>query len=390
MADEKYYIVPATRTVTAGMHEKDSTFLCPANSVLTGRYHTGDENGLTQYATGIIKFNGHITEIKNYTTSEPYKESAAGWFKTSSNQIITGRHHYSDENGYTYYCMGTVSCDVTVKPSERFRVIVALHNRESCFPMNPIDYIRVSRFRRHNPQATDDGYNKNTGGFINGDVHSSEYYNIPISILNTFYVEYPQNLRPKDPNSIGSGEVFIQSEGHMAGDNNPNGRVPVFTHSSFYTTSTGKRGERREFWIFYGYNMTHGALNFSHQGDWERVTLDIVDNKIQGAWLDHHGEAAYYSADQLQITESNGIQTLRVYCAIGTHALYPKVGSFGGFIGIGSDETTDGGYQWIITDVQESLDSQPWILYAGAWGEVGIYVDTTEYVAHGIRDGTME
>lgn len=41
MANEKYYIVPATRTVTTGMKEKDSTFLCPANSVLTGRYHTG-------------------------------------------------------------------------------------------------------------------------------------------------------------------------------------------------------------------------------------------------------------------------------------------------------------------------------------------------------------
>lgn len=41
MANEKYYIVPATRTVTAGMREKDCTFLCPANSVLTGRCHTG-------------------------------------------------------------------------------------------------------------------------------------------------------------------------------------------------------------------------------------------------------------------------------------------------------------------------------------------------------------
>ena len=45
MADKKFYIVPNRRTVTSGMKESCSYFLCPTNAVMTGRYHSGDENG---------------------------------------------------------------------------------------------------------------------------------------------------------------------------------------------------------------------------------------------------------------------------------------------------------------------------------------------------------
>lgn len=356
---------------------KGAGYEAPLNRVIVGMKHTGDEREMTYYATAVVKFNGYTTEIRDYTTSEPYKESNAGWFKTSANQVITGRHHFDDENGYTYYCMGTVSCDITDKPSDRFKIIVALHSEDFCFPMNPVDFIRLSRFRRHNPKATDDGYNKNIGGFVNGNSYDKEYFNIPVNIINTFYVAYPHNLRPKDPNSIGSGEVFLQPNDHLYGDNNPNGRVPVFIHSSYYKTSSGATGERREFWLFYGYDYANEGIDFSHQGDWERVTLDIVNNNIQGAWLDRHGDSKYYSVSELQISESNGVQTLRVFCAKGTHALYPKTGSFGGVLGYGTDYTDNSGYQWIITDKTEALDAQSWKLYAGAWGEVGVRVTTT-------------
>lgn len=45
MANSKFYIVPDKRTVTSGMKENKSNFLCPTNTVMTGRYHKGDENG---------------------------------------------------------------------------------------------------------------------------------------------------------------------------------------------------------------------------------------------------------------------------------------------------------------------------------------------------------
>ena len=49
MTGKKFYIVPNRRTVTSGMKESGSYFLCPTNAVMTGRYHSGDENGQTQY-----------------------------------------------------------------------------------------------------------------------------------------------------------------------------------------------------------------------------------------------------------------------------------------------------------------------------------------------------
>lgn len=433
-------IVPHTRGQSATMQESKSSFTCPSGTVMTGRSHTGDENGTTQYeystlkavnsrgeivmgnitiedikwdtkfseyfgmgydapvnrvivgrkhlgdekeetqyATGIVKFNGYTTTVKDYVVSETRKESGGwNWFRTSSNQVITGRHHFGDENGNTYYSMGTISCDNIPKPQEKFKVIVSLHPYERYFPMNPRDFITLSRFRKHHGGGhSDDGYNKNTNSFVNGNSHGAEYYNIPVSIINSHYLTGSnslRNLRPHDKNSIGSNEVFLEPDDNLSGNLNPNGVVPVFTYSTYYTdANTGKTGERREFWTFHGYNYAEGALGFSgsHQGDWERVILDIVDNNIKGAWLSCHNDLDYYSADKLEITKSGGTQTLRVYCAQGSHAFYNKVGSFSRLIGLDHDETSAGGYQWNITENVLPLQSQAWKNYAGAWGEVG-------------------
>ena len=52
MTGKKFYIVPNRRTVTSEMKESGSYFLCPTN---TGRYHSGDENGQTQYEYTTLK-----------------------------------------------------------------------------------------------------------------------------------------------------------------------------------------------------------------------------------------------------------------------------------------------------------------------------------------------
>jgi hypothetical protein len=157
----------------------------PLNRVIVGRQHSGDENGATSYATGIVKFNGYPTKVINYTTTTTRAESGGwNWFKTAANQVITGRHHMGDENGNTYYAMGIISCDVTSTPTPRFRVVLRMHPEEANFPMAPLDFIRLSRFRRHNPGYSDDGYNKLTNSFQNNNDHSAEYYDIPVSIIN--------------------------------------------------------------------------------------------------------------------------------------------------------------------------------------------------------------
>lgn len=362
-------------------------FDAPVGRVLVGRIHRGDENGVTLYAHAAVKFNTHPTEVGEYTTSEKIKESGSE-FSKEDGYVMTGRHHFGDENGNTYYCMGKISCDVTASKTERFNVVIGMHEEEEYFPMNPLDFIRLSRFRQHVSGGSDKSYNSNTGVFEDKDNRtSSNYYNIPVSTINEYYVTEGKdgenkekllfNLRPKDKASIGEGEVFLQPDDHMNGDFDPNGRVPVFTYSTFYEKvekdKNGKdvfvSGERREFWIFFANNHVTGG---SHQGDWERVILDIRDNKIVGAWLSQHTGLTYYPLD---IEEKSGTQTLTVYCSKGTHAIYASTGSFSRTGG--SDETSAKGYQWKITDCVEELTAQPWVKYAGAWGEVGMYAYTT-------------
>lgn len=354
----------------------------PVNRVIVGRQHIGDENGKTKYATAIVKFNGNPTEIKDYSISETRKESGGwNWFKTTEQKVLTGRHHFGDENGNTYYSFGVISCDITPHPQNKFEIVIALHPNEKYYPMNPMDFITLSRFRKHHEGASDDGYNKETNSFVNGNSHDANYYNIPVDIINTFHLtdsEALYNLRPRDKASIGHDEVFLQPDNYLNGNLNPNGIVPVFTYSSYYNDLSNKVIERREFWIFYGYDEARAVgISFSHQGDWERIILDICDEKIQGAWLSQHTDLIYYPANQLQITESHGIQKLIVYSAIGSHAHYPNAGDFQ------HDETKANGYNWIITDKIKDLSTQPWILFAGAWGEVGADVTAMQNATTG-------
>lgn len=353
-------------------------FNAAANRVIVGRKHQGDENGQTQYATGVVKFNGRQTYVGDMLCSNAIKESSSIWFKTDSKRIIIGRNHSGDENGNSFYNAGIITTEA-IEEKDKIKVIVALHPDEEHYPMNPNEFISLSRFRKHVGGGSDYGYNKTTNSFINGNSHGSEYYNIPVSIINSFHLTDNNslyNLRPRDKNSIGSNEVFLQPDGAPKGNFTPTGIISVFTNSSFYTDiNTGKKGERKEFWLFYGYNKAGAAgISFSHQGDWERVIVDIVNNRIQGAWLSQHTDLIYYPANQLEISESNGTQILKVYSAQGSHAHYNKRGKHPIFnimgITIDNDHAQDG-YQWEITKKTEELSKQPWVLYAGAWGEIG-------------------
>lgn len=157
-------IIPNVRTESSGIGEKNSSFLCPANTVLTGRKHSGDENGTTwyeyttlkctdalgneiygvitvedvtwggwfpeqsgsgytaptgkvlvgrehvddengatRYAYATVKFNGNAVTLSDQISSANIKESDGIWFKTDSERVMNGRHHSGDENGDTYY-----------------------------------------------------------------------------------------------------------------------------------------------------------------------------------------------------------------------------------------------------------------------------------------------
>ena len=84
-----------------------SEFICPLNTVITGREHSGDENGETRYRYSEIFMAINGNKIKLFTTdsftTEKIKESSANWSSSPENKAMTGRYHKGDENGDTNY-----------------------------------------------------------------------------------------------------------------------------------------------------------------------------------------------------------------------------------------------------------------------------------------------
>lgn len=351
------------------------------NRVIVGRKHYGDENGLTQYATAAIKFNGWDTFIWDKICSIAIKESSGEWYKTNDRYILTGRYHSGDENGNSFYNSGVIHTESQVY--EGLKIIIALHPDEEFYPMSPEAFISSAKLRKHVPGKSDLGYNKETHQFDENNSVESKYFNIPVDILNSFHNSGSDallNLRPRDINSIGTNEVFLQTRRNMTGVRDPNGQVPVYTYSSFYKESnTNRVCERKEFWIFYGYNKAERAgISVSHQGDWERVIVDIANGRIKGAWLSQHEKLEYYNSNQLVIENNGNSQTLKIFSAIGSHAHYNEQGNYEvlkiGKLTLFEDCALDG-YQWEITKNVQELNTQPWVLFSGAWGEVGTYTE---------------
>ncbi|WP_271221429.1 hypothetical protein [Streptosporangium carneum] len=91
-----------------GQRENKSIFVAPANQVLTGRWHTGDENGYTKYRTAALYWQGKQVRLTSSRWTGTYKESHHYW-EAAPGQVMTGRSHSGDENGNTTYRYSTVT-----------------------------------------------------------------------------------------------------------------------------------------------------------------------------------------------------------------------------------------------------------------------------------------
>ena len=95
------------------------------NRVLVGREHRGDENGKTRYATAIVLFNGKICMTTDRVSSSRIRESKGIWCCSDSERVMTGRHHSGDENGRTYYNFSKIfSLEPNTEPAPKDTKII--------------------------------------------------------------------------------------------------------------------------------------------------------------------------------------------------------------------------------------------------------------------------
>lgn len=86
----------------------ESSFTCPTNKVMVGRQHEGDENGNTRYLCATIVPSQSPVILGSSQQFGPYQESGKktggeSSFTCPANSVMDGRWHEGDENGNTYY-----------------------------------------------------------------------------------------------------------------------------------------------------------------------------------------------------------------------------------------------------------------------------------------------
>jgi hypothetical protein len=138
-----------------------------------------------------------------------------------------------------------------------------------------------------------------------------------------------------------------------------------------------------QYWLFYPYNNSPDPKiaqdKFNHEEDWEGVTITLTpEKKFHSMFCSaHHGGNRYFdkpvNSEVFFVNQTHVI----VYSAAGSHANYPKAGTWP-FSGIFKDYAYDGGPKWQtwtnLVNVGEKaypLNGQTFILYGGRWGEVG-------------------
>jgi hypothetical protein len=115
MSSNTYYLVPdMSKAVQSGpIKESNSTFECPADMVMIGRKHEGDENGNTYYQSAPL-----VVDPSTGQTGVAKISDQSGWidggkqsslsYKAPEGYVIIGRKHDGDENGHTFFKISRV------------------------------------------------------------------------------------------------------------------------------------------------------------------------------------------------------------------------------------------------------------------------------------------
>ena len=106
------------------------------------------------------------------------------------------------------------------------------------------------------------------------------------------------------------------------------------------------------YWFIYGFNVGDPAGFTNHEGDWERISVQLDDNN-------HARKVAYYQHDGSCVLDWNAAPKTRaghpiVYSDNGSHASSPT--------------GTDGGPRWGTWKHLRNVLQTPWYGYGGAWG----------------------
>lgn len=82
--------------------------LCPTNQVLVGRAHIGDSDGYTKYYCAYVLIDGQVAKVSAATWSAAQTENNTSYTATPPRGVLVGQQHTGDATGETKYAYATM------------------------------------------------------------------------------------------------------------------------------------------------------------------------------------------------------------------------------------------------------------------------------------------
>ena len=305
---------------------------------------------------------------------------------------------------------------------ETFAPLVSLNSDEPAWPMNVgtflahatliwahpgacPDYVAALNQHIANPASATQAYGKvdpaklGSGGYVHypSDANCQDLTSQPFNSQDhtrpTDSDNRPQGL-PLDQgfyldlaNQFRGGEQRVSKEGPQEV------LTGVHTYYEVHPDSTGgARAERITYWLFYGLSVPPGLSGntdaFDHEGDWERISVLIKPGSSATEWTPI--SARYHFHDQSRdvpwsavraVGEGTGPATHPlVYSAKGSHASYPRAGTYASKLKAGNTPIITVGDVaiacsecpvWRTWNLLSDAQKEPWYGYGGVWGAIG-------------------
>lgn len=255
---------------------------------------------------------------------------------------------------------GSKPSEASATAAARFAPLVRLHEKESLMPMDATRFIERSVLRydhdggfcRDEPPVADPveprllGEGAGEDGYRHAEIEPGKPSSTPVGcpghrdkqLATTdekarFFLDPPDELRKGE----GTG-------------------APVYWEYHKHKTDPARTAY--VYWFFYPYNKLKPVGN-KHEGDWERVAVQLRDGKPEATTFAKHGSDPC-SVKWSDLNPSDGHPT--VYSALGSHASYPTDGVHG------VDRASKKGREWRTWENVRPVDGEPWSGYAGWWG----------------------
>ena len=232
---------------------------------------------------------------------------------------------------------------------------VRLHSKDSYRPTSTEWYMQRVHMRLHRKLRSDDQVlNK-------GQV-------TPATIAS-------QNRRGQSSGGTSRSDFFLQIPNDRDEDTTRKGDLNAAV--CYAHTIEGRGYTDIQYWFFYAYNgdpvigksPIKGMKVVGHEGDFEHITVRVVNGKAAHIYYAAHEGGTWHPASRVMNAEGRPV----VYSAHHSHGSFPTAGwsSF--------DHTDSSGPVWRTWERVEWVDktNPTWLNYSGHWGEMGNFEFTS-------------